>query len=387
MVDTLHIDLAKCCGCASCVQICPKAAISFVEDDEGFGYPVVNSDLCVQCGLCTRGCPIGKSGSLPASRISCYAAKNSDVASLEKSSSGAVFPAIAKCIINQGGVVFGAAYDGDFSVTHSFIDKIENIPLLCGSKYVQSDIGSSFRDAKSFLQKGLYVLFVGTPCQIAGLKSFLGKDYANLYTVDFICHGVPSPAVWRDYLQELAHKFNSSIVSVSFRNKDNGWKNYRMKVGFANQIEYSIIHYNDPFMKGFIHNFYLRKSCHNCQFKSNNSGSDLTLGDYWRVRSDKPKFYSHMGVSVALAKSEKGEALLRTAGLDLLAVDYSQVLRSNPSLEKATQCPENRNSFWNVYHNSKTVSETMNSLVPDENRGRSLKSLIGDLLYYIRRFL
>lgn len=195
------LDKKKCCGCSACAQRCPKHCIKMIEDSEGFLYPKVDGDTCIDCGLCERVCPIQNPGEdrVP---LAVYAAKNPNEVIRRQSSSGGIFTILAEQIIDEGGVVFGAAFNDKWEVEHSYVENKEQLVKFRGSKYVQSKIGESYKDAKSFLKEGRRVLFSGTPCQIAALKKYLRKNYENLFTVDFICHGVPSPGVFRTYLQE-----------------------------------------------------------------------------------------------------------------------------------------------------------------------------------------
>ena len=254
------IDIGKkCCGCNSCAQSCPKQCISMSEDNEGFLYPSVDTNLCVECHLCEKVCPVLNisSGQYP---ISCYAAKSPDEQIRKESSSGGIFSLLAQKIIENDGVVFGAAFNKKWEVVHCYTETLEGLNSLRGSKYVQSKIGNAYEQVKTFLKNGRLVLFSGTPCQIAGLKTFLRKDYENLITLDFVCHGVPSPGVFRWYLQEqiyyyAARKssknsvFHSSILSIPqreiyfpdgveldnvfFRDKRKGWKKYCFSLLFA----------------------------------------------------------------------------------------------------------------------------------------------------------
>ena len=204
----------NCCGCSACVQICPKQCISMAADNEGFLYPQVNSAICIDCGLCEKVCPVINQ-SAPREPLVVYAAKNNNEDIRLKSSSGGIFTLLAEKVIEEGGVVFGAKFDADWNVVHDYTETIEGLAAFRGSKYVQSIIGDNFKTAKQFLNNGRKVLFSGTPCQIAGLKKYLRKEYDNLLTVDVVCHGVPSPMVWRDYLDYKRAKRAAGKNTVS----------------------------------------------------------------------------------------------------------------------------------------------------------------------------
>lgn len=236
------LDKKDCCGCASCAQVCPKQCISMNEDCEGFLYPKVDSAVCVDCGLCEKVCPVINKG-YTIVPLATYAAKNKDEKIRYKSSSGGVFTLIAEQILADGGVVFGARFNENWEVIHDYAETVEGLEAFRGSKYVQSVIGDNYKYAKQFLLEGRNVLFSGTPCQIAGLKKFLRKEYENLLTVEVVCHGVPSPKVWRDYLQykRAQHVVGKNTVSssidelpmitgISFRDKISGWKKFGFKI-------------------------------------------------------------------------------------------------------------------------------------------------------------
>ena len=227
-------DKSKCCGCAACVQRCPKQCISFKKDSEGFLYPEADASLCIECRLCEKVCPILQE---PHSHIpkQCYAAINPNEDVRKNSSSGGIFTAIATTVLSEGGVVFGARFDTDWSVIHDHTETLEGLAAFQGSKYLQSRVGNTYQQAEKFLKEGRKVLFSGTPCQISGLHHFLRKEYSNLLTVDFICHGVPSPSVWQQYLLETKKQHSiEQITNISFRNKSNGWKKYRFTIEWIN---------------------------------------------------------------------------------------------------------------------------------------------------------
>ena len=286
-------DKKDCCGCAACVQRCPKQCISLKEDGEGFLYPVVDESLCVGCGLCEKVCPIiNRPEKLPVKEV--LAVKNRNEDERMASSSGGVFVALAKNVIDQGGVVFGAVFDENWEVKHTYAESMDGVRPMMGSKYVQSRIGDTFRQAERFLKEGRKVLFTGSPCQITALHNYLRKDYPNLLSVDFLCHGVPSPGVWRRYLDEVLDRsarraaagkntvLSSSLKSlpvitgIEFRDKTlHGWQKYSFVVRGAsaskadkNSVLLSDIHYDNPFMKGFLRNVYLRPSCYRCKCKN-----------------------------------------------------------------------------------------------------------------------
>ena len=320
-------DKHDCCGCSACVAACPKQCIAMLEDAEGFLYPEVDAAACVDCGLCEKVCPWLNTPSKRRPQ-DVVAAKNRNGGDLIDSSSGGVFIALARQVVASGGVVFGAVFDDRWEVVHAQADTVEAVRPMMGSKYVQSRIGETYREAAACLKAGRRVMFVGTPCQIAGLRSYLRKDYEGLLAVDILCHGVPSPAVWRSYLKETFECKDgcAKITSVCFRDKQKeGWARYNVVVrgvtagGEGAEKELSAAVYVDnPFMKGFMADAYLRPSCHRCRCKHGASGSDLIIADYWGARFAVPDFADDRGVSLVLVNTDKGREAL--AGLDVDAL-------------------------------------------------------------------
>lgn len=341
-------DKSKCNGCHACAAICPQNAISMVADEEGFWYPSVEEFLCVNCSLCEKVCPVMKKETETDEQTEAFAAFHRDGAILKNSSSGGVFSALAANVLSAGGVVFGAAFDSDFSVSHQAVTDISTLEKLRGSKYMQSRIGDSYRKAKAYLDEGKTVLFSGTPCQIGGLLSYLKKPYDTLITQDIVCHGVPSPAVWQQYLaKRRREKGDASVCTVSFRDKANGWKRYELSIGFEGGAEYRVPFTNDPMMRTFLRDLSLRPSCYDCAFKSVVRKSDITLADFWGVEKVMPDLDADQGVSLVLLHSEKGKALFHSVEGELTVrpCDLSAALSHNPSAVKAPLRPSKRDAF------------------------------------------
>lgn len=330
-------DKSHCCGCAACVQRCPKQCIILSEDEEGFLYPKVDITNCIECGLCEKVCPVLHQGT-PKFPDTCYAAINPNEKIRKESSSGGIFTAIASVVLAEGGVVFGARFDTDWSVMHDYTETYEGLAAFRGSKYLQSRIGNTFHQAEDFLKAGRKVLFTGTPCQISGLRRYLRKDYPNLLAMDFICHGVPSPLVWQRYLQEVQEKqTNTKISQIYFRDKTFGWKKFSIKINQKKDLE-EITIISEPFpqniyMQGFLKDIYLRPSCYSCTAKSMKSGSDLTIGDFWGIHQTLPNWDDDRGTSCVLIQTGKGKKYFEQAKLKYLEVAYSTIKDGNPALE------------------------------------------------------
>lgn len=375
-----------CCGCSSCVQRCPKQCISLHEDEEGFLYPKVNLDTCIDCGLCEKVCPVLHQAEerVP---LEVFAAKNPNEQIRMESSSGGVFTQLAEQTIEAGGVVFGVKWNEHFEAVHAYTETKEGLAAFRGSKYVQSRVGATFKQAENFLKEGRQVLYSGTPCQIAALKLFLRKDYENLLAVDFICHGTPSPGVFRWYLSEEFAKevarqssekiqFRSSlpipsiakadvlaceqgfeIEDIRFRDKRVGWKKYSFVLslkslskvttaGEKNSVSLSYTLDKHAFMRGFLKDLYLRPSCHACPAKSGKSEADITLGDYWGIQSLMPELDDDRGVSALTVNTEKGEQALHATTAELYAAPYEDLCAKNPALVHSCRIPKNRSRFF-----------------------------------------
>ena len=365
-----------CCGCHACVSVCAKHCITMQTDREGFLYPVVDKDACTDCGLCEKVCPVIHQ-SAPVEPQATYIAINRNEEIRQQSSSGGIFTLLAEQVVAEGGVVFGARFDRDWSVIHSWTDTVEGLAAFRGSKYVQSRIGDSYREAREFLKQGRKVLFSGTPCQIAGLRKYLRKDYDHLLTVDFICHGVPSPDVWQRYLSELREELRAErgvgnntvpssmdempvITGISFRDKTNGWKKYGFLLRYAaseaapNTVSSSAIKFlqpfpENPFIRGFLADVYLRPSCYACPAKSGKSGSDITIADAWGINMFVPEHDDDKGACYVLENTARGASYMSLFSFDLHAVDINLIKRYNPSYVSSVKPHAKRRQFFKEY--------------------------------------
>lgn len=335
-----------CCGCQACAQICPRHCITMLKDSEGFLYPQTEETNCVQCGFCEKVCPLLHSAPPSPGVPKSYAAYNLDEEVRLHSSSGGIFTLLAENVLAQDGAVYGSAMSGCY-VKHIRVTNRELLSLLRGSKYVQSDTGDCYTLAKQDLKAGKNVLFTGTPCQIEGLKAFLGQDYKNLICVDLICHGVPSPMVWQKYVSYREKAAASTMDSMAFRQKTNGWKAYEILFRFANGTVHAHNHSKDTFMQLFLHDLCLRPSCYTCHFKKLHRVSDLTLGDFWGIGEVCPEMDDDKGTSLVIAHSERGLALLNmlSSQIRCQAVPLDAALAGNPAMCKPAVKPEMREQF------------------------------------------
>ncbi len=341
-------NIAECVGCHACYNICPEHAIAMLPDSEGFLIPQIDEGHCIKCGLCRKVCPIGKNDSNK-SIPSCVVAYNRDFQERMQSASGGIANLLAKEILRHNGVVFGAAFDEKGGVYHCAIERVEDLQKFRGTKYIQSSIGNCYSNAKEILQAGHRVLFSGTPCQIGGLKSYLGKDYDALLTVDLICHGVPSPMIWMQYLHEICPK--SSLAHATFRDKANGIGKARMRLEFTDGHVVEEPYLKNWFVKGFLGNLYLRSSCYHCHFKGQNRQADITLGDAWGVEKFAPSFGDNYGVSLVLLNTCKGKGAFNAIQEQCIwqPCDYELAMVDNPSADCSSPYPAGREIFWQQY--------------------------------------
>ena len=345
-------DYSICTGCMSCYNSCPVHAISMLPDKEGFLYPAIDSKLCIDCKLCKRVCPINTTPKLEPI-INVFSGWSKDDTTRISSSSGGAFTEIAKIILNKGGVVFGCSLDSEMKATHIYIDSDKDIYRLRGSKYVQSYIGDSYKKAKEFLEKGQYVLFSGTPCQIAGLKNYLKRDYDNLLTVDLICHGVPSPLIFDNYKKYISNKYDlGKITRINFRDKINSWRYFNISIqGNKKGKKYIGGVFDDPFLRGFLKDYYMRNSCYNCQFTKTLRAADITIGDWWNYTATEniDRNFKRKGVSLITVNTNKGEQILESLNMTLRKRTLEEALRTNQCLHAPYKKPLDRNDFWSLF--------------------------------------
>lgn len=331
---------SQCCGCTACASECPKQCIRMVEDKEGFLYPQINTIVCVDCGLCEKVCPVLHPVQIK-EKPAVFAAVNNNFEIRMQSSSGGIFTLLAEQTIKKGGVVFGVCFDEKWKVVHQHTETLEGLSCFRGSKYVQSDMGTSLQDAKRFLDQGREVLFSGTPCQIAGLKNYLRKSYPTLLTVEVACHGVPSPKVWKSYLSG-----KRNIRCINFRSKIQGWKDFRLELIYADGSVESASLESDFYMKAFLFNLSLRPSCYACATKIKNSQSDIVIADFWGIDQIKPEIDDNKGCSLVIVNKSEILPLLCRLDCHLYLQSFDSAIKYNRAIVESFHEPVNRKFFF-----------------------------------------
>lgn len=347
-----------CCGCSACVNACPKHCLLMQADVEGFLYPVINNrENCIDCNLCEKVCAVLHPYESH-DAIDCFGVKNKDEKVREHSSSGGVFSSLAESVISNGGVVFGARFDDNWQVVLDYTETMEGISAFRGSKYLQASVGNTFRQTKDFLDSGRKVLYSGTHCQIAGLHHFLRKDYDNLLTVDVVCHSVPSPLVWQQYLGDLSK--NKKVKSINFRDKTTGWTNYGYNLCVSFQDGENVnIPASGEYMRCLTMNMSTRPSCSQCMSKKGRSHSDITIGDYWGVWDLQPEFDDNKGVSVICVNTDKAKNQIKGLNLDIVKADIVEACRYNSGLTESKPNHPGRSIFFRKFKSGKALKEAM----------------------------
>lgn len=399
-----HINKTQCCGCGACFAICPQNAITMKPDDLGFLFPAINNEICVHCNLCEKVCRFS-SNTINSAPVSSYVAISKDHDVLMTSSSGGVFTEIARKIIDDGGSVFGAALkrsDGVLLLEHESINSKEELHRITGSKYLQSTVSGAYTLIKKKLLSGEKVLFCGTPCQVDGLYGFLQKEYPYLYTIDIVCHGVPSPKLFNEYIRWLEKSYGASQVNLVFRDKKkNGWGHgvvANITKTSGKVIQKKIPYKLSAFYATFMGSQLIRESCYTCKYSSEHRPGDITLGDYWGIHREHPELLkSHggfidveKGVSCLMINHDKGQALFDLCKESLITYpsSFDKISRNNPALLTPPKKPADRDSYLNAYaesgyagiekvfknqHGREFLWITIKNLIPDRVKKRILR--------------
>ena len=337
----------RCTGCGACASGCPRDAIAMTRGKDGFSYPAIDPEKCVHCGHCTAVCPLlaqREPKPLPAA----FAAWNRDDQIRKDSTSGGVFTALAEYVLEGGGVVFGAAMDGRQHLRHVACFRKEDLWRLRGTKYVQSDLGDTFREIKLIL-KTRPVLFSGTPCQVDGLYHFLGGRPENLTTCDLVCHGVPSPGVWEDTARSIEQRKGKGIQAVRFRNKVTGWKDSHFTTVYDDGTVDTAPLFRTEYGRAFGRALFLRSSCHCCAYTNLNRPGDFTLGDFWGLKDDELPEQQKKGVSLLLVNTAHGSHIFDKLPLSRQVFPVERAVAGNPRLASPIQAALDRADFFSAY--------------------------------------
>lgn len=340
-----------CTGCTACVNKCPVHAICMKENNQGFLYPSIDEEKCINCGLCEQVCPAISSKEQAQKNIQVYAAISNNEEERLRSSSGGLFYEFGKINIEKHkGLVYGAIYDKNWNLEHKAVETIKDLGKMQGSKYVQSNLGECFKEVKERLKENRNVLFVGTPCQIDGLNSYLGEKPNNLITIDFVCHGVPSPKIWCNYIQELKSKYHSEIVSINQRSKEKkGWKKSSTKIVFATGQIYEKVNDDDEYMCLFLNDYILRESCYHCKYRNFDRCSDISMGDFWGIESVRSRLNDNKGTSLLLINTEQGRKFFEQVKEDCDWEIHRQEECMQAALNSNLSIPKERNNFWILF--------------------------------------
>lgn len=347
MIDIIRKN--ECCGCTACYNICPKNAINMKADKEGFLYPVVDKKICIDCSACEKVCPYLNEKRPERDLEETFVAINTNETLRAISSSGGMFVLFATVILKRGGIVYGAAFDKNWLVVHRGVDNEKELQKLIGSKYMQSYMGNIFSDVRENLKNNKEVLFVGTTCQINGLKNFLEKDYNNLFCIDFICLGVPSPMVWSDYLQTFFQDY--VIESINFKEKSLGWHTFSLNINGKNK-QFTRNGRQTYYYTGYFRHLYTRPSCSNCTYKLGNRCSDITISDCWGYHKIAPEMDDNKGMSSVVCHSQKGKKLFNQIKEQVKwkEADIADILEFNSGYRLSCDVSKQRSAFWNDYY-------------------------------------
>lgn len=353
----LYTDKKNCCGCGACANICPKNAISMQEDKSGFIYPHINNDLCIKCKKCRTVCAF-QNTEIKNNPLRTFAAVGKNPSVNRHSASGGIFASLAGQFIKNGGIVFGAAFDSNWKVNHIRADNTDSLKRIQGSKYVQSSTGKTFSEVKKLLDNGKKIFYSGTPCQIAGLYGFLGKDYENLITADLICHGVPNNRMLTEYIASIEKKENGKIKKFSFRDKSIGWGINGSVIIEKNNSRFKkkLWQSASPYLYYFSAGWIYRECCYECKYACEHRPADITLGDYWGIEKAHPEYLGKdgwnekNGISVVIANTEKGVDFINNYHecADFRKSDFQSASARNSQLKKPSNSGK-RNEIIEIY--------------------------------------
>lgn len=345
-MDTVYNDIKNCCGCALCEDMCPKNAISMSFSD-GFSYPVIDKALCVGCGLCEKKCPFNKEKVSDSNCIEAFAVKHKNEDVITGSSSGGIFTALSDKLLADSGTVIGAMFNENMEVRHAAAESASDRNKMRGSKYIQSNTSGIYGKIRELLTEGRPVLFTGTPCEASAVRTAFPHE-ENLYIVDIICHGVPSPAVWKNYVAFIENHFGKKLTGYSFRDKETtGWRSYGAKLTFSDGSEEKHGDITGSFIELFRYDVCMRPSCTVCPFASLHRQGDITIGDFWGIENILPDFSDNKGVSAVMLNTEKGKRLFDSIkeSISHVSVTEADIAKKQPNLSHPSSFSNKRDSF------------------------------------------
>lgn len=347
-MESVYSDKKFCSGCGACSQSCKLNAIEMKTDSEGFWYPHINQELCVNCGKCKEVCPFVKENKSERTP-EVYAAKNSSDETRKNSASGGIFTLLSDYVLKQNGVIYGAVFGEDMQVAHIRVMDGEKRDAMRGSKYIQSRLDGIFKQVEQDVKENRSVLFSGTPCQVAGLKAYLGKDYPNLLLCDIVCHGVTSPKVFREYLSYIGQKYHSKVTQMCFRDKEQGWSNQKWKITLQSGETLVDNKDVDIYKRLYYSHVIHRPSCHECPYTSTIRQGDISMGDFWGIENSLPEFKDELGVNVLFVNTKKGASVFEQIKSDIKYQTSNLKDCLQPQLQYPTEKSEKREAFWKKY--------------------------------------
>lgn len=375
------VSKVDCCGCTACYNICPKTAISMKPDQEGFLYPSVDKKKCIECGLCENVCPIINKKEIASSKTEGYIIRVKNENILFESTSGGAFTVLAEYVLNQQGIVYGAGYDEKMKVVCKKAIEISQLQEMRGSKFVQSDLGFTYKEIKQELKNEKLVLFSGTPCQVNGLLSYLKGKPSNLICIDFVCRGVPSPGLWKNYVQYMEREYKSKMTGARFKHKTYGYHTTTMKVDFANGKTYYGSGRVDPYMKAFVNELSSRPSCASCAFKGIERPSDITLFDCYEYSKITGKSDDDRGYSSIFVHTQKGKQLLKKIedSVECSQADVNKLVSCNGVMVCNSAKPHNKRVEFYEKAALYPINQAINMVLPITGRDKLIESAKGIL--------
>lgn len=367
----------ECTGCLACYNVCPKKAIEIIQDEKGFYFPQIDKKKCINCGICYKTCPSLNKKKYNEECSNIIAAWSKNEEERKKSTSGGISFLISKKFIENGGIVYGSIIDDNYKIIHKRIENDTDLEKMRGSKYVQSNIGDTFCMVKKDLKEGKKVLFTGTPCQISGLKSYLKKEYENIFLIDIICHGTPSPMIFEKYIHFIMDKYHEHgiIKQINFRYKKPNWEKFSMNIVFSDGFTYNQDMYHDYFLRSFLENYITRECCHSCIYTSLNRCGDITLADFWSYISNNYKYRNNnKGINLVLINNLKGEQLIKLIDNEIISIKKSKkdALRSNKCLYSPYSANKDEKDYWKKFKENEDI-ETFFSTFFKKEKKLSLK--------------